>query len=78
MQNYVPIRVSMQNFSSIGTVLVRASHLENCNNHNKNEDEPTDMYEHLDPLCEQGVQKGTMTQLWYITGKEVFTGYYLA
>ncbi len=24
----------------------------------KNNDEQTDMYEHLDPLCEQGVQKG--------------------
>ncbi len=47
----------MQNFSSIGSVLVQAPRLEKNYKNNNNNDEHTDMYEHLDPLSEQGVQK---------------------
>ncbi len=40
----------MQNFSSIGWVLVLHTRPNNYNNNNnKNEDEQMDMYEHLDP-----------------------------
>ncbi len=45
----------MQNFSSIGSVLFLSTRPKDYNK-KKNKDEQTDMYEHLDPLSEQGVQ----------------------
>ncbi len=45
----------MQNFCSIGSVLVLSTRPKYYNN--KNKDEQTDMYEHLDPLSEQGGSK---------------------
>ncbi len=46
----------MQNFSSIGSVLGLSTRLKENYKYN-NKDEQTDMYEHLDPLSEQAVQK---------------------